>query len=329
MASGLLRSKLSFILTDSTYTGVSERSKLALKQTEDLIKKVSEDTYLDHFDEFAVQLVTALESISDVCPMSGTAKAVAAQRERLWKVFHEKRTTQLPEMWKHFLQTVDNQLDTLVYQTVNQKLFEDIIKGKFGVQPRKSSSASLTHDEECVIRYASGYIPFVLMKKHEENLSEASVSIIECLGGMAVNGDESDFLQYTRSWLEKVNRGGLFEVNDLAYQLFKEIEINLQDKLVNQLQPSSAPGNTKAEMIASVLSNDNVQFYWSMLSTDVQDENTGQDLLREIVELWLTIRGFSVAREWMEMYKRCSSKTTKKSKPLRKVLKSKAKKANT
>ena len=66
-----------------------------------------------------------------------------------------------------------------------------------------------------------------------------------------------------------------------------------------------------------------------MLSTDVQDENTGQDLLREIVELWLTIRGFSVAREWMEMYKRCSSKTTKKSKPLRKVLKSKAKKANT
>ena len=83
-----------------------------------------------------------------------------------------------------------------------------------------------------------------MIKKHEKNLSEASVSIIECLGGMAVNGDELDFLQYTRSWLEKVNRGRLFEVNDLAYQLFKEIEKNLQDKLVNQLQPSSALGNT-------------------------------------------------------------------------------------
>ena len=150
------------------------------------------------------------------------------------------------------------------------------------------------------------------MKKHEKNPSKASVSIIKCLGSMAVNGDESDFLQYTRSWLEKVNRGGLFEINDLAYQLFKEVEIDLQDKLVNQLQHSSAPGNTKAEMIASVLLNDNVQFYWIMLSTDIQDEQTSQDLLREIVELWLTIRGFSIAREWMEMYKRFSSKATKK-----------------
>ena len=226
------------------------------------------------------------------------------------------------------MQAVDHNLDTLVCQTVNQKLFEEIIKGRFDVQPRKSSQASLTHDEECVVRYASGYIPFVLMKKHEKNTSEASVAIIECLGSMAVNGDDSDFLQYTKNWLEKVNKGGLFEVNDLAYQLFKEIELNIQDKLLNQLQPSSSSActsqNTKAQMISSVLSNDNVQFYWSMLSIDIQDERTGQDLLREIVELWLTIRGYSIAHEWMELYKKRSSKTTKKSKPLRKTLKQKA-----
>ena len=246
MASGFLRSVLSFVLTDSTFTGASERSKLALGQTEGLIKKVTEEVYFDHFDEFAVQLVTALEAISAACPMSGTSKTVGVQREKLWKVFHEKRTTELPELWKHFLQKVDHELDPLVYQTVNQKLFEEIIKGRFGVQPRKSSQVSLTCNEENVVRYASGYIPFVLMKKYEKNPSEASVSIMECLGSMAVNGDESDFLQYTRGWLENINRGGLFEVNDLAYQLFKEIEVNLQDKLMNQLKPSSTPGNTKA-----------------------------------------------------------------------------------
>ena len=98
----------------------------------------------------------------------------------------------------------------------------EIIKGKFSVETRKSSQTSLTCDEEC-------------MKKHEKNPSEASVPVIECLSSMAINGDESDFLQYTRGWLEKVNRGGLFEVNDLAYQSFKEIEIDLQDKLMNQL----------------------------------------------------------------------------------------------
>ena len=191
---------LSFVLTDSTFTGFSKRSKVFLKQTEGLIKKVSEEAYIDRFDEFAAQLVTALESFSEVCPMSGTSKTVAAQREKLWKVFHEYRTTELPDMWKRFLQTVDHEFDTLVCQTINQKLFEETIIGKFGVQPRRSSQASFTRDEECIVRYTSGYIPFVLMKKHEKNPSEASVSIIECLGSMAVNGDKSDFLEYTRSW---------------------------------------------------------------------------------------------------------------------------------
>ena len=57
MASGLLRSMLSFVLTDSTFTGVSERSRISLQQTDSLIKKVSEEAYIDHFDEFAVQLL--------------------------------------------------------------------------------------------------------------------------------------------------------------------------------------------------------------------------------------------------------------------------------
>ena len=71
MASHFLRSMLSFILVDSTFTGVSERSRIALGQIEGLIKKVTEEAYIDHFDEFAVQLVTALESISDALPNVG------------------------------------------------------------------------------------------------------------------------------------------------------------------------------------------------------------------------------------------------------------------
>ena len=65
MASGLLRSMLSYILTDSTFTRVSERSKLALQQTEDLLKRCLKSIYRS-FHRFAVQLVTALESLCDV-----------------------------------------------------------------------------------------------------------------------------------------------------------------------------------------------------------------------------------------------------------------------
>jgi hypothetical protein len=62
----------------------------------------------------------------------------------------------MPEMWKNFLKTVNHELDTLVCQIVNQNLFEEIVKGKFSVELRKSSQASLTCDEECIVRYMSG-----------------------------------------------------------------------------------------------------------------------------------------------------------------------------
>ena len=62
--------------------------------------------------------------------------------------------------------------------------------------------------------------PFVLMKKHEKNHLETSVQYLGGMGQISFS-----------NWLEKVNRDGLF---DLAYQLYKEVETNLQDKFVNQ-----------------------------------------------------------------------------------------------
>ena len=66
-----------------------------------------------------------------------------------------------------------------------------------------------------------------------------------------------------------------------------------------------------------------VQFYQLLLSTDLETSDLTEELLRDIIELWLNIRGFSIARQWMEVYKQNKSKTTKKSKSLRKALKKK------
>ncbi len=317
--SDMLRTSLSFVLDD--FTGISERSKMALQQTKDLLGRISGENleYVHHFESFGAELFASLESCLEVHTM-------ASRREKMWKVFHEQSITKLPQMWKSFLQTVDIELDPMVSQTANHKMYEEMIKAKFGVVSRKSSLATLSKDEECVVRYAAGYIPFVLLKKYHNSHSMVSASIVECLSSMAVNGDESNFLEYTRDWLVKINRGGLFEVNDVAYCLFKEIEIDFQGKLKDRLiQSESSPDASKEDLIGSVASNDDVQFYWSMVSIDIDDEVVSRDLLLEIITYWLTIRGFSVAREWMEMYKRGTVKTTKKSKPLRKSLKNKDK----
>lgn len=75
-----------------------------------------------------------------------------------------------------------------------------------------------TEDEESIIRYAAGYVALKLLKKYE-NMPE----FVECLSAMAVAGDDSSLLEYTCKWTRQVNRGGLYEVGDMCYSLFREI----------------------------------------------------------------------------------------------------------
>ena len=58
---------------------------------------------------------------------------------------------------------------------------------------------------------------------------------------------------------------------------------------------------------------------WSRLSVDIDTEHNDALLLKEIIGLWLTIRGFSIAGQWLEIYKNNRALTTKKY--LRKILK--------
>ena len=49
--------------------------------------------------------------------------------------------------------------------------------------------------------------------------------------------------------------------------------------------------------------NENVQFYWTLLSQDIERPDDSLLLLTDIVTLWVTIRGYSIVAAWMEVYK--------------------------
>jgi len=165
MASGIVRSAFYCILTDSTFTGTSERSKTSLQQIATLLDTVAKENYCDIFDEFSSQLLTFLQSLLSTPPLN---ESVTVKRERLWSIFHQKRTNDIAKLWKTFLQSIQLDLDPLVYQTVTQLLYEDKIKAQFafGSTTMKSSYilTTLNHEEECIIRYAAGYVPFALLK---------------------------------------------------------------------------------------------------------------------------------------------------------------------
>ena len=78
--------------------------------------------------------------------------------------------------------------------------------------------------------------------------------------------------------------------------MFIEIE-----KSVRQLLPQSiiCNDNDKATFKKSVLDKiakeENVQFYWTLLSSDIEKVENSEALLAEIISLWITIRGFSLS----------------------------------
>ena len=131
-----------------------------------------------------------------------------------------------------------------------------------------------------------------------------------------------DFLSYTREWLEKVNRGGLFPLNDETFGFFvlleKEVRILLPAHLVKQ-------ANSKEEfeqlIIERLVENEEIQWRWLLISQCVDSENA-IELLQDIVKLWVTVRGFSITALCMEMYKKESKKLIKKTPALRKGLSS-------
>ena len=53
--------------------------------------------------------------------------------------------------------------------------------------------------------------------------------------------------------------------------------------------------------------NESVEFQWCLLSVDLQ-ERGAQQLLKMIAELWVTIRGFSFTKSWLESYKQAKGK---------------------
>ena len=97
----------------------------------------------------------------------------------------------------------------------------------------------LSEDELNAMRYAGGYVPHSLLKRFEKRKGKKYDQFIECLGDMAVESEHSDFLNYTKDWIGKVNRGGLLPLNDMTYCFFVAIE-----KVVRVLLPRYVVGKT-------------------------------------------------------------------------------------
>ena len=197
--------------------------------------------------------------------------------------------------------------DRLLEHSLHEELYELCLKEQFRDAAADCATeireVVLSEDELNVIRYVSGYVARQCLRKYEKKVKSTKVKdpklelyeqYIVCLGEMAVEGEGGDVLEYTRKWIDKINRGGLFPVNNNSFDLFTEVEKCVRVYLPKYLKKKSGKDLFYNSVHEKVIASEDVQFYWTLLSQDVDDPDGSINLLTDIVKLWVTIRGHSM-----------------------------------
>ena len=295
----------------------------SLKQAGKRILELAEGGEVERlFIEFSARLATA---VRNTFRSSTTYRSSATKREKMWSAFHQLRLSELPTIWKDFLSSIEVDYDDqLLQQSVNQKLFESVLLEHFppAADQNPRDEEPLGKDELNALQYACGYIPHALLKRYEKRTGSKFDKFIECLGKMAVRSESNSehFLDYTKEWLDRVNRGGLFPLNGATYCFFVSVEKEVRTILLSHMTKTQVSTDSfKRDVIEKIVKSQNIQWHWTLISQCIDSEEEAIELLNEIVTLWVTVRGFSITATWMEIFKQEKKKSTKK-RALRKQL---------
>lgn len=309
---------------DGDFTVLSTRTKVAKGLAAKVIAAVSSESGEKALHTFESAL---LRRLHDIVESSASCAKFSGRKKKLWSEFHTIRSTELKEMWCMFLQSISiEEEDPLLMQYVFEKMFNNVLQTQFcdSSSAHDPAVAELTVNEHNALRYAAGYVPRSLAVKISRGSHPYKESYLQCLSNMGEKGkcpgDAENIQAFTKQWLSAVNRGGLVVVSDEVYLFFSEMEMKMRKHLLELISKKHI---NKSAVIEEVASDDDVLFHWCLISTGIDDEAASQELLGKIVELWLTIRGFSTAGAYIEYYKQCRATGVKKSTGLRRGLKRK------
>ena len=267
--------------------------------------------------KYAENVTTKIKTII-AQSFGATSVAFSKHKEKMWSLFYHYRANELISSWKAFILSLDLPTkfnDVWLIQVVARHMLEKLIVPVSSTAPVVKQQ--LTADEHNALRYCAGYVLSCLKKKYAANGFPHLVAWVERQSDAeACDVPSNSFLQFTKLWVEKVNRGGLFLVNDNFYCIFHSMEAILSEHLQGM---AANHGIDKGKVVSLICDDTEVQFLWATLTFDLEEE-TSQNILLDVVKLWVTVRGFGFASRLVEQYKRISG-ATKRTKSLRKELK--------
>ena len=264
--------------------------------------------------KFAEELTTDLRAAL----VTPTGKGL--RRDKLWESYYCIRTTEIfTNRWTVFLCNANSPAGTpVLFQHLTDLVFKALLQWNYSVATDNSKQPSpLTNNEANALRYVAGYVCRHLRKKIEASSHPLKEEMILCL--MSMVKDKSDTsVGPCEEWTDLIDRGGLWHVKENTHSFF----LSLEEEICVLLSSLLTEENRKEKIIEKLCNSEDIQFYWLIVSADFdeEDQDVHSELLKRVVELFVTIRGFSYASAWLEKYKQENKKGTQKSKSLRKII---------
>ncbi|XP_038057804.1 uncharacterized protein LOC119729269 [Patiria miniata] len=252
--------------------------------------------------------------------------------EILWRAFHKYRL-EVNDKWIELLQAMglyrEGQHVHLVCQFLLQAVLQAIIEDR-NKQDKpidnqaETKSESLSPQEEQVLRYVSGYIPFSLFKNLNKQKNDTAMTYCKFLKSWKVDcSDETarTFFQYTNDWIDKQNRGGLFRVSDGVYLLFRAMEQETCKYLTKNNLKTFQGCDIQSTLLNNIKGSHRVQTYWCSLTQGKITGDTSTNLLNMTVKKWIKIRAKAFINVYLNLKKATHGHVGKKAeKALRKDL---------
>lgn len=241
-------------------------------------------------------------------------------RESFAVKLHKLRSSSaFANLWKVFLFPFNKEMaeDPIFYQYLTRVFINNYIKLNFPIptmSPGDSSTFSLTFEQSNALRYVAGYVCCKLYKKLKASKKDDLLLGLEDM----IDREHSDKGEASASWVNAIDRGGLVHVQNKVHVLFVQMERVIQQMLRKDKASEPLP-NRRESILRNVLEDSSIRSSWNNIGVELE-EGDKKALLTMVATLYITIRGFSFAGSYVELYKQSTKKSLQGAKALRTTL---------
>ena len=243
-----------------------------------------------------------MQVASDLYTCAGEKAATTPnEREKLWTRYHLYVIDSeefLLRMWEELFNSLAIQRNTeaeaIFTQNILKNWYRSLLKDRNNVDfPAVHDNIvtdAITQKEQSIIRYVAGFVAYKLRKfysKFPANRTAQHIVAIINDWKISKGGDVSNFLQYTTKWIDLVDRGGLYHVNDAVFCFFRQLEEKSRPYINTGYINQHHTVNLKEVLKSVLLDSPPIRVSWNNITRDFVEREI---LLRKVVDIFINIR---------------------------------------